>query len=163
MDKLREIASRDHRIILIESFCDTPQFHQMIADADVVVSTHRAEGFGYIPAYALSYARPVITTQYGGVTDFCTPTTATLLPAQLIPVPKNHTILETKDALWADVSPDVVAEKMLWAYNNRDAAMEKAQKGRLLMQTEYSIAAQAKRYRDRLCDLGFWNQNAQDR
>ncbi|KAB7615387.1 glycosyltransferase family 4 protein [Amylibacter sp. SFDW26] len=156
--KLREMSSLDPRIILIESFCSTSQFHQMIADASAVISTHRAEGFGYIPAYALLYNRPVITTGYGGVTDFCTPATATLLPTQLIPTASNHTILETKGASWADVSPDAVAEKMLWVYENQDAAAVKAQKGQLLMKTEYSMSAQADRYRKRLIDLGFWQQ-----
>ena len=159
MGQLRHLASLDPRVTIIEAFCDTAQLHQMIANTDVVVSTHRAEGFGYIPAYALQYARPVITTAYGGVIDFCNKATATLVPYDLVNVPENHTILKTDGATWANASPDAIAEKMRWVYNNQDAAKIKAHKGRLLMQTEYSLAAQANRYHSRLKDLGFWQQD----
>ncbi len=154
ISKLRKIAFWDKRISIIENLYNLPKFHQLIADTDVVVSSHRAEGFGYIPAYALAYARPLITTDYGGVTDFCTPQTATLIPAQRISVPQAHTILATEGAKWADVSPDVLAQKMRWVYNNKTTAAEKAVRGQKLIQTDYTIAAQAKRYHNRLAKLG---------
>jgi|GEM_PF-6035114 len=156
--QLRGLAAKDARIELIESFCSADDFHQMIANADAIVSTHRTEGFGYIPAYALLYARPVITTHYGGVTDFCTSNTTNLVPAPMVEVPVAHMILKTKGALWADVSPEEVAKQMLWVYANHAAAKVKAHKGKLLMQKEYSIVAQTHRYQNRLAELGLWEQ-----
>lgn len=155
MQKIRRIAFWDARITVVGEFYTAGDFHKMIANADVVISTHRAEGFGYIPAYGLAHGRPVVTTNYGGSTDFCTTQTSLPVKAALVPVPDGHSIYQTRGACWADVSPDAVAEKLRWVYNNQHAADKLARAGQSLMQADYSIIAQAKRYQKRLIDLGY--------
>lgn len=154
MQKIRHIAFWDPRIIVIEGFYTTNAFHKLIANANAVISTHRAEGFGYIPAYGLAHGLPVITTDYGGSTDFCTAHTSLPVHAALVPVPDGHSIYQTREANWADVSPDAIAEKLRWVYGNQQEANRLARTGQSLMQTDYSISAQAERYKNRLIDLG---------
>ncbi len=118
MQKIRRIAFWDSRITVIEGFYTTDAFHRLIANANVVVSTHRAEGFGYIPAYGLAHGLPVISTDYGGSTDFCTAHTSLPVQATLVPVPDGHSIYQTRATSWADVNPDAVAQKLRWVYDN---------------------------------------------
>lgn len=153
MRKLRKMAFWDRRISMIEQRYTLQAFHKLIAHADVVVSTHRAEGFGYIPAYGLAYARPVVTTNFGGCQDFCTAQTSRLIDPHLIRVPKNHSIHPVKGAYWADVSPDAVAQQLRWVYKNRAAAQQLAEAGKRFIRREYSMSAQSARYKMRLHNL----------
>ena len=155
MSKLRKIAFWDKRITLIENVYDTVTFHQLIADADVILSTHRAEGFGYIPSYGLAHGRPVITTDYGGSQDLCTNATSYPVEPNLVAVPKGHSILDASDALWADVSPDAIAKELRQIYYNREIAHIKAKIGQTQIRKEYSVSAHAKRYQKRLRNIGF--------
>ena len=154
MQKIHRITFWDPRITVIEEFYTTDAFHRLIANANAVVSTHRAEGFGYIPAYGLAHGQPVITTDYGGSTDFCTTHTSLPVHAALVSVPDGHSIYQTRAANWADVSPDAVAEKLRWIYDNQQEADKLARAGQSLMQADYSMSAQAERYKKRLVDLG---------
>ncbi len=46
------------------------QVQALIAGADVLVSLHRAEGFGLTPAEAMALGTPVLATAFSGVLDF---------------------------------------------------------------------------------------------
>ena len=53
----------------------------LIAGSDVLLSLHRAEGFGLTPAEALALGTPVIATGWSGVTDFLDGSVAVLVPS----------------------------------------------------------------------------------
>jgi len=78
---------------------------QLIRDVDVVISLHRAEGFGLVMAEAMAARTPVIATAYSGNLEFMTAESAILIPAGKIPVddPQGIYIGQT----WAD--PDLKA------------------------------------------------------
>ncbi|MEL6211441.1 MAG: glycosyltransferase, partial [Pseudomonadota bacterium] len=65
-------AEADPRILIVADHLPFPELIGLIADANCLVSPHRAEGFGYMPAYALALGRPVIGTDYSGPRDFLT-------------------------------------------------------------------------------------------
>ena len=54
----------------------------LIAGADVLVSLHRAEGFGLTPAEAMAMGVPVLATGWSGVLDFMDETCAVMVPSQ---------------------------------------------------------------------------------
>jgi glycosyltransferase involved in cell wall biosynthesis len=58
----------------------------LIAGADVLVSLHRAEGFGLTPAEAMALGTPVLATAFSGVLDFMDEESALLIPSQPTPV-----------------------------------------------------------------------------
>lgn len=73
--------------------------------ADVVMSLHRSEGFGLVPAEAMLRGLPVITTNWSGNTDFCTPETGIPIGYRLIPAEDPQGTYDYPDMVWAD--PDV--------------------------------------------------------
>lgn len=153
MKQLYKLAFWDRRISIVERTLDPFSFHKLIANADVIISTHRAEGFGYIPAYALGYGRPLVVTDFGGTQDFCTQKTSFPVRAKSVLVPAGHSIYPITDAKWADVEPIAVAQKLRWIFGNTTKAKSIAQMGQSLIKTEYSLSAQTKRYQARLRQL----------
>jgi hypothetical protein len=74
--QVTEIAAADNRIRLIDHTMTSAELTGLLASCDCYISLHRSEGFGYGPADAMGLGKPVITTAYSGVTDFCNSETA---------------------------------------------------------------------------------------
>ncbi|MEO1276995.1 MAG: hypothetical protein AAFV96_17015, partial [Pseudomonadota bacterium] len=62
--KILAAAEADPRVVIQSDHLPFAELIGLIAMADALVSTHRAEGFGYLPAYALALGRPVLATGY---------------------------------------------------------------------------------------------------
>ena len=70
-DKLKRIADDDERIHLIDQKLDRLDLVQLYGSCDVLLSLHRAEGFGRIMAECFLLGLEVVATNYSGNTDFC--------------------------------------------------------------------------------------------
>lgn len=159
---IRALAARDPRITVIERRLPQADLLGLIGSADALISPHRAEGFGYFPAYALVLGVPVIATDYSGTQDFCTPLTALPVPARLRPVPAGHSIFKTPGARWADIDHDALVAALRKVVRDPAAARARAERGRMLMESDYSMAAHARRYAVRLEALGLLAPTEQD-
>jgi len=153
MTRIRARAAQDSRIRLIEQMLPFGDLLAMIQSADALVSPHRAEGFGYLPAYALMLGVPVLATDWSGTTDFCTQETAFPIAAQLVPVPKGHTIWPTPGANWAEIDRDALADAMRQVATAPMKARARALRGQTLLREMYSTEAQAQRVAARLSEL----------
>jgi glycosyltransferase involved in cell wall biosynthesis len=81
----------------------------LIAGADVLISLHRAEGFGLTPAEAMALGCPVVATGYSGVLDFMDDTNAILVPWRAVPVDDPQGIYTYKGETWAEPDLDAAA------------------------------------------------------
>jgi len=154
MRQIRAIARRDPRVIVDERMLPFNDLLALIKRADCVVSPHRAEGFGYIPAYALWYARPVIVTDYSGTQEICSHDTAYPVPYKLVRTGIAETITPLKNAQWAEISVEALANTMREVRGNPLETQIKALRGQKLLHTRFTPQMQAKRYLDRLNALG---------
>ncbi|MEL6482109.1 MAG: glycosyltransferase family 4 protein, partial [Pseudomonadota bacterium] len=140
-------AEADPRILIVADHLPFPELIGLIADANCLVSPHRAEGFGYMPAYALALGRPVIGTDYSGPRDFLTEETGYPVPWQPRAVAAGESILPVEGAHWADVDVEAMAQAMRRVRDRPGEARRRAAAGKALMQKHYSIEACAARYR----------------
>ncbi len=154
MHQIRAIAQRDPRVIVDERMLPFNDLLALIKRADCIVSPHRAEGFGYIPAYALWYARPVIVTDYSGTQEICSHDTAYPVPYKLVNTGIGETIAPLKNAQWAEIDVEALANAMRDVRGNPLKAKIKALLGQKLLRTRFTPQMQAKRYLDRLNALG---------
>ncbi len=78
----------------------------LMARADMILSLHRAEGFGLVLAEAMLRGKPVVATGWSGNTAFMDETSAALIGYRLVPVEDESGIYEPmQGARWAE--PDV--------------------------------------------------------
>ena len=79
----------------------------MVACSDVLLSLHRSEGFGLVPAEAMLQAKPVIATDWSATTEYMDAECAGLVPARLIPATDPRGVYAVPGAVWAE--PDIEA------------------------------------------------------
>lgn len=78
----------------------------LMARADILLSLHRAEGFGLVLAEAMLRGKPVVATGWSGNLGFMDETSAALIGCRLVPVEDLSGIYaKLPGALWAE--PDV--------------------------------------------------------
>ena len=154
MAQIKRLAVKDNRVVIDQRQMPYRDYLETFARADCIVSSHRAEGFGYVPAYGLFYEKPVIVTDYSGTQDFCNDTTAFPVRHRLKPVQPGEVIAMAEGAEWADIDVGDLAAQMRYVRENPDVAATRARAGRALIQRKYSPDAHAERYRQRLIQLG---------
>lgn len=109
--ELRERVAADPRISLITEHLPAAQFDALYASADVLVSLHRAEGFGLAMAEAMAAGLPVVATGYSGNLDFMPPGSAELIPYSLTPIQRSEGDYRA-GALWAEPDLEVAARAL---------------------------------------------------
>lgn len=103
--RLRALADQRPDVRLYEERLDDKDLWDLLASIDILISTHRAEGFGLVVAEAMALGKPVIATGWSGVRDFMDETSAVLLPSRLIPARDGTGAYRTGQ--WAE--PDIEA------------------------------------------------------
>jgi glycosyltransferase involved in cell wall biosynthesis len=83
----------------------------LIAGADVLVSLHRAEGFGLTPAEAMALGTPVLATAFSGVLDFMDDSCALMVPSRPTPVEDPQGVYHGQT--WAEPALAAAAEALV--------------------------------------------------
>ena len=78
----------------------TADHYALMAASDIVLSLHRSEGFGLVPAEAMLLGKPVIATNWSGNTDFMDESNAALVGYRLVPVVDPRQVYQ--GGLWAE-------------------------------------------------------------
>ena len=150
MSIIKKLIARDSRILLFQEHLPFAEYLGLICAATALVSPHRSEGFGYVPAYAMALGTPVIATDYAGTQDFCTPETALQVPWRKRLVRPGEPIYPLENAFWAEIDHEALAAAMQDVLANPEAAKQRANRGKALMLKVYSRKALRRRYINRL-------------
>jgi glycosyltransferase involved in cell wall biosynthesis len=86
--------------------------HALTQAADIVLSLHRSEGFGLVPAEAMVMGRPVIATDFSGTTDFLDAGCGMPIPYRLVPAADPRGVFEAPGALWAEADIPAAAQAL---------------------------------------------------
>lgn len=87
-------------IVLQESSLTDEGIDDLYAQSDVVLSLHRAEGFGLVPAEAMLRGKPVIVTDWSGTKDFVSSAHGCPVGYRLVEV--NDPQSTYRDEVWAE-------------------------------------------------------------
>ncbi len=105
--------------VLIAEDLEHEELVDLFACADVYVSLHRSEGFGFGIAEAMALGKPVIATAYSGNLDFATSANSCQVSYRLREITSddhvfNEGISEVyeRGAVWADPDVDQAARWM---------------------------------------------------
>lgn len=117
--------------------------HALTAAADIVLSLHRSEGFGLVPAEAMLLGKPVIATAWSGNMDFMDADSASLVRYQLVPVQDPRGTYQLANAVWAEPSIDDAVAHLRQLAGDETARHALGERGRAMAKARLGTASLA--------------------
>lgn len=108
LDRLRRTAPAN--VLLEDAVWPYGRVKGLIASSDVLISLHRAEGFGLTMAEAMALGTPVIATAWSGNLDFMDDGCALMVPVGQVAVEDPQGIY--RGQTWAEPDIDAAAEAL---------------------------------------------------
>ncbi len=105
MEELVAALSPHKNVMLLKEVYATDVVAALIRVSDVVISLHRSEGLGLVPAEAMYLRVPVVATAYSGNVDFMYSANSALVDYTLVPVCDAQGTYGGVGQVWAD--PDI--------------------------------------------------------
>jgi len=110
-DELERAVAGALNIRLINVMLSPADMAGLIAAVDIVLSLHRSEGFGLVPAEAMQLGKPVVATGWSGNMDFMNARNSAPVSYDLVPVQDPYDGAFIADGqLWADANVDHAAD-----------------------------------------------------
>ncbi len=100
--ELRSAAAGADNIRFETRLFPSADSHALTRCADIVLSLHRSEGFGLVPAEAMVLGRVVVATDFSGTTDFLDASCGVPIPYRLVPACDPRGVFEAPGAEWAE-------------------------------------------------------------
>jgi len=139
IQEMLSISKQRQDVIFLDKLLTDEEMKTLFENIDCYVSPHRSEGLGLTILEAMSAAKPVIATPYGGVADFVTPDTAFPLDYQLIEVGEGNQPYPSS-FIWADPSIASIRQRMRQVFLNQEASAEIGRKGKIHAKSLFSLA-----------------------
>lgn len=119
IDDLQHMLEGYKNVFFITDTLKKDKVNSLIQCVDVVVSLHRAEGFGLVMAEAMHLGTPTIATNWSSNTEFMNSDVACMVDYKLIEIEHNLGPFK-KGQRWAD--PDVIqaSHYMIKLYKDKD-------------------------------------------
>jgi glycosyltransferase involved in cell wall biosynthesis len=112
----------------------------LISRSDCYVSLHRSEGFGLVPAEAMSLGKPAILTNWSGNTDYMTKDNSIGIDYELVKVGKDYGNYQHHQ-YWAEPDIEQATYWMKRIYQEPELARRIGLRGKETICSEYSAAA----------------------
>ncbi|MEM9222862.1 MAG: glycosyltransferase family 4 protein [Pseudomonadota bacterium] len=109
---------------VIEEFLDAAEMTALYRASDVLLSLHRAEGFGLPMLEAMAQGVPVVATGWSGNMDFMSATDSVLVPHRLVQVEDSAGIYRA--SIWAEADVEAAAAALRHLAGDRNAYEEKS-------------------------------------
>jgi glycosyltransferase involved in cell wall biosynthesis len=138
---------------LIDRSLSRAQVGGLLAACDAVVSLHRSEGFGLVPAEAMCHGKPVIATGWSGNMDFMDTGNSCPVAYGLVTLGRDHQVYASGQQ-WADPDVEHAAHLMRRVVDDDAYRRQVGERARETMRTRFSPEAAGLRYRRRLALLG---------
>ncbi len=147
-----EAADGHPDIHVVDRYVTAAERDALVAGCGCFVSLHRAEGFGLGLAEAMALGRPVIATGFSGNVDFMTPDNSWLVDYSMSRVGEKGENYPS-DGRWAEPDTEHAAKLMREVWEDQDAALARAERGRREVLEQLSPAKVGGLARDRLEQL----------
>lgn len=121
--QLQSAADGAGNIDFTDGILSTREKLELIASCNVLISLHRAEGFGLTLAEAQELGVPVVATGWSANTEFLRESDGTMVPARLIPVEDpGGPYARYSKAVWAEPDLNAAAAALSRMYGQWQAA-----------------------------------------
>lgn len=116
---IKEKVKGYKNIYIITDILQKTQVNSLVECVDVLISLHRAEGFGLVLAEAMLLGTPTIATNWSSNTEFMTEENSCLVDYNLISIDKNCGIYKA-GYRWADPDLNVAAKFILKLFEHEE-------------------------------------------
>jgi len=147
-------VSRHQNVIIIDRTLSRPEMNDLLSLCDAVISLHRSEGFGLVPAEAMSLGKPAILTNWSGNTDYMTQHNCLPVDYRLVPIPSDIGPYE-QGQLWAEPDIEHAAHCLRSIYDDSTLARTIGECARKTISDEFSYHAIGARISQRLSYIRF--------
>jgi hypothetical protein len=152
-DNVEEEIIGDPRITVFDKNLSDSEYWGMLRMCDCFVSLHKAEGFGYGLAHSMLMETPVITSDYSGSQDFCTESTAFLVPVKEVIIEKHEMPFTVKGACWAEPNIEIASQLMQGIVEKPTNTAAKVKYAKENILKSYDMKGHSKRYFKLLKDM----------
>jgi glycosyltransferase involved in cell wall biosynthesis len=97
-------------VIVMKDWLTGAEMATLVSSVDIVLSLHRSEGFGLLPAQAMMAGKAVVATRWSGNLDYMTDDVCALVDYRLIPVQDSQGLYG--HGRWADPDIEQAAGKL---------------------------------------------------
>jgi glycosyltransferase involved in cell wall biosynthesis len=141
MDDLNAAIAGMGNVRLFTETLSREDMTNLIASADTVLSPHRAEGFGLLPAEAMLQGIPVVATGWSGNLDFMTRDDSALIGFTMVPVADPQGTYDMAGAEWAEADVEEAASWLARLRADPTLRRDLGQRGRAAAADKLSLAA----------------------
>jgi glycosyltransferase involved in cell wall biosynthesis len=128
--RLAAAVLRRADVRLIDEALSEEDMTRLIASVDIVLSPHRAEGFGLVLAEAMLLGKAVVATGWSGNMDFMTAETGALIRYELTPAVDPQGMYDARSS-WADPDLDHAALLLKTLIEDADGRQALGRRARL--------------------------------
>lgn len=128
--RARQAAYGRPDIHVLTGDLSSDDMHRLIASCSLVLSPHRAEGFGLPLAEALMAGVPVLATGWSGNVDFMADMRECTIDHSLVPVRDAYRVYRARDQRWAEPSLEDAIAKLRILAASPDMRIRLAAKGK---------------------------------
>lgn len=150
--ELKSLLEGYKNVYFIAKVLEKIEVNSLIADVDVFVSLHRAEGFGLVMAEAMLNNTACIATNWSSNTEFMNDEVACMVGYKFITLGKNMSPYP-KGSKWADADTGEAAEYMKKLYEDKAFYNSKVTKAKTYIEQKLSKEAAGKRICDRISEI----------
>lgn len=112
MERLRAAIAGAGNIRIEERLFPVEDSQALIQCADIVLSLHRSEGFGLVPAEAMLLGRTVVATDWSATSEFLNAECGLPVSYRLVPARDPRGVFEAEGAVWAEADIDSAAANL---------------------------------------------------
>ncbi|BAU39071.1 mannosyltransferase [Acetobacter pasteurianus NBRC 101655] len=112
MQRLKDAAGGAQNIRFESRMLPMPDVYAMTQQADIVLSLHRSEGFGLVPAEAMLLERPVIATDWSATSEFLTSDCGWPISYKLVTATDTRGVYQVPQAVWAEADIGCAVEAL---------------------------------------------------
>lgn len=135
---IKDNMSGYSNIHIITETLDKDQVNSLIKCSDVLVSLHRAEGFGLVLAEAMLLGTPTIATNWSSNTEFMNSEVSCLVNYKLIELLKDYGPFE-KGNRWADADVVEAADYMKKLYEDKEFYLSISDRAKTFVENKLSM------------------------
>lgn len=155
-DRLGEIEQAFQgasNIRLIQETLTDQNYWKLLASVDAVLSLHRSEGFGIVPAQAMAIGKLAIATGWSGNMDYMNSENSLPVDYSLVPVQDQEGNYRADGQKWADPDIGHAAALLRQAADDHDLRQRVGEAAIYTAQTKLGPDAVAGTIRNHLADL----------